>query len=720
MKFDLLEQVERNLAAEKISIVEFAESPSYCNKQLYPRQRVLLKLIFLEDLEPWEDEVLDHWIAGGHGGEEIEISPDIRERVAYLKEMGFSHFREVVLVGGRRSSKGFITGIALAYVLWNTLQLQDPGEHYGIPSDKEIYFSCVAGSEDQAKEFQFSDFSNTVESCDSFAPFLTKTLETEMRISTNADLAQINKAKRQGFGKRNRDIARLRGKALAANAGTLRGSATMAMCIDEMAHMLEGDSKGSAAQVYDAAEPAMDQFGSDAILFCNSSPYSKVGRFYERYLEGLLPFDARFAPGEVIDPEDPDTVNGNPLMITFRFPSWALFEGYQGYKTTTGHIFKRAVTVSPDWDPDELDENGNHRWSLSDRQRILIARNRERTNPEAYKVERRGRFAEVVDAYLNPDMVDRIFRGRLLAWDDDDNPIFDNFHESVETAINSFSYKFHLDPSSTTAGFGFAIAHVEKVPDPIVGPNGEERLVDHVVFDLIKRWDPKNFPGQTIQWQTVIDEIIFYARIYRPYEITFDQFQSQDPIQSLRIKLGEIGLSGIMVDTRQPTNTEQWLMWENFKTAINHELVHASKDPTNIDPYGPDQELKFLQKKNTGGNHPRVDKQAVGPVQTKDMADCMAECVMTLIGNVVAQQVRERAINAVTAVGSPGGYSIGGHDADRPALRDLHPELGGYYGSSRHGEQRIGGTSRSDLVRGRVGGNTRRTAMRSYRSRGRR
>src|SRR4051812_33605479 len=123
MAFDLLDQVESSLAVSRISIDEFSESDNFCNKPLYPRQRVLLKLLFLEELTGAEEDVLTYWIKGGRNGSEISISPNIRERVDYLRERGYSHFREVVLVGGRRSSKGFCTGMALGKLMWDTLQL---------------------------------------------------------------------------------------------------------------------------------------------------------------------------------------------------------------------------------------------------------------------------------------------------------------------------------------------------------------------------------------------------------------------------------------------------------------------------------------------------------------------------------------------------------------------------------------------------------------------
>jgi hypothetical protein len=293
---DLLDQVENSLTINKVGIEEFAESDQFCDKPLYPRQKLLLKLIFLEELTGHEEDALNYWIKGGRNGSEITISPNIRERITYLREHGYNHFREIVLVGGRRSSKGFCTGMAMAKVMYDTLQLQDPGRHYGIDPDKDIYFSCVAGSEAQAKEFQYADFSSTVESCKAFEPYVLKSLETEMRIATPEDIRRINQRKARGV-KLDKDIAKLRGKALAANAGTLRGSATMALAIDEMAHMIAGESKASADLVYNAATPALDQFGKDGIIFCNSSPYSKVGMFYERHLNALVPFDPNYAPG---------------------------------------------------------------------------------------------------------------------------------------------------------------------------------------------------------------------------------------------------------------------------------------------------------------------------------------------------------------------------------------------------------------------------------------
>jgi hypothetical protein len=44
----------------------------------------------------------------------------------------------------------------------------------------------------------------------------------------------------------------------------------------------------------------------------------------------------------------------------------------------------------------------------------MLARDELRQDPDTYKVERRGQFAEIMDAFLKPEMVDRAYMGRPL------------------------------------------------------------------------------------------------------------------------------------------------------------------------------------------------------------------------------------------------------------------------------------------------------------------
>lgn len=712
---ELLDLVSQGLVPKTVGVHEFAESSDFCNKTLYPRQVVLLKLVFLEEMTGDEEDILSEWIDGSRNNE-ITISPNIRERRDFLREEGYLHFREVELVGGRRSSKGFITGVGMAKVMFDTLQLGDPGEHYGIDPEHQIYFSCIAGSEAQAKEFQYADFASTIETCKAFEPYLVKSLETEFRVATSADLRRIGGNRSRGH-KIQRDIAKLRGKALASNAGTLRGSATMTACIDEMAHMLPGESKASADLVYTALGPSLDQFGIDGMLWLNSSPYSKVGKFYDLYDESLRPFDPKRPIEYDHDSDSEEVPNGDPRMMMFQFPSWALFDRYRKYKSRwkqreRGRSWDKAITVSPDWDPEEKDAAGDAIHSIKDKQNIMAARQEEAKNPEAYKVERRGKFAEVTDAFLNPAMVDRMYQGipdgTQIQVDGSlaqvYRPYFTNYGEG---ALNTFRYKFHCDPSSTTAGFGFAIAHIEYFVNPNTGQDEE-----HVVFDIIKRWDPKSFGG-VIRWAPILAEIVTYADIFRPFEITFDQHQSVEPIQTLQEKLAMRNIV-CQVYEKTATNELNWKRWEVFKTALYQGLIHGPCDESQFSIPTCQNELKFLQEIKTGGKYSKVEKQDVGPVKTKDQADCASECVYSLIGNLMLTRMRERLANSIVG-GGQGGYGIGQGGPGGPVGGDGPPGISGYYSSQR--DKVIDrGLDKASLTRGALG---QRGKTRGSRSRGR-
>ncbi len=643
---NLLDNIDE-LAPKHVNIEEFAESNDYCGIALYPRQLVLQKLIFLEEMTGAEEDVLTYWINGGRNGSEITISPNIRERRDFLRENGYAHFREIQLAVGRRASKGLTTGLAMAYKLFRTLQLGNPGDYYGIDVKKEIYFSCIAGSEAQAKKFQYADMVSRIESNPAFEPYIAESLETEIRIMTPADIRQISAARARGSVIK-RDQARLRGNALAANASTLRGSTTMMITIDEAAHMIAGESKSSAQEVYNAAGPSLDQFGIDGMMFINSSPYSKVGMFYDLYELGLMPFDPT-RPVDLTTTEllgddgalSDHRINGDPRRLVFQGPSWSLFEGYRYYKSKykpreRGRMLGKMITVSPDWNPDEIDEEGRELFSSEDKAAIIQARASEAADPETYKVERRGKFAEVSEAWLNPTMVDRMYAGRpiglvpqvtapgapvdyVMGYE----PLYTNY--GSHTAVNAHRYKFHLDPSSTTAGFGFAIGHIEYLPDTTTGQE-----MAHCVLDVVKRWNPAKMPGNVIRWAPIIDEIVTLAKIFHPFEITMDQHQSAAPLQEIQDRLRQANIA-CQVFMRPSTAELNWKKAEVFKTALYQGLVHAPQDEED-DEFTSREELKFLRQVQTGSKYPRIDKQDLGPVQFKDRCFHPSHELLTLEG----------------------------------------------------------------------------------------
>ena len=671
---DFVGQLEQSFNTKPVSIVEFAESPKFCNKILYPRQKLLLKLFFLEELTDSEERILDHWIAGGYKGEEIEISPNIRERTAWCKENGYKHFREIVLVGGRRCSKGFVTGISMAKLVYDLIQLQNPNEFYGIDRDKEIVFSVVAAAQEQAKDMQYADFSSAVNSCSAMQRNIFKMQELEFSLMTEKDIREVERWRREG--KRvQKDTSTIRGKAMAANARTIRGSATMGIVFDEYAHFMQGENDQSDGEIYAAAVPALAQFGTAGMIFCNSSPYSKVGKFYERYEEGMAMDDGKAV---------------NPTMMALRLPSWALFEGWWEDPDYAGP--SKCITVSPDWDENKQDENGDYFYTKEDRLAIPLARQEEQTDAIKFKVERRGYFAEVIDAYLDPTKVDRMFAGRPI-WDEKEDPPLQHFPYPVNwnDSTNIYRYVAHVDPSSTTAGFGFSLGHIEHFLMPTFDETGAVTGTEpqaHVVFDIIKRWNPKEFKDGAIEWQPILDELIEYIEIFRPERLTFDQHQNRWPMEWLQKEIRRRGLGETRVFEKTADLQRNWNRAEVFRTALYHDRIHAPSDTSDCEYAG--LELKYLQEVKTA-RVPRVEKQEVGPIQTKDVADCMMEVVEVLIGSDFD---RSEALAMPLTMGSPGGYRIGGTSPDAK----VPDELAAWY-NQRHGEQGFG-AGRREVNRG--------------------
>jgi len=610
MGTDLLDFFSHNLRDKNVSIVEFAESSEFCNKPLYPRQRLLLKLIFLEELTPYEEDVLDEWIHNKSG--EVMISPKIRERMDILRERGYQHFREVMLVGGRRSSKGHITGLAVAKKVYDLINMGNPQEKYGIDRDKAIWVTAIAASEDQAKRYQFADITGSVTSCEALRPNWSKFLEKEISLMTPADIEKAEKLRVGSAFKSERDLASVRIKPSAANAATIRGEATMVLIMDEMAHMMEGvNSKSGADEILEAARPALDQFKEDALIFENSSPYTKVGKFYSNYLVAMdiLP-DQEQKSNDILDYR----------MMGFQFPSWEL---YKDWDKDPERRFRNAIVLSP-------------------RDDEAMAMEEER-NPEKFSVERRSKFAEVVDGFLDPNKVDDMFKpfdGITLKSRKDrsgDGP--------------GVLFKGHCDPSTTTANFGLAIGHVEHHADR------DGREVPHVFFDYVHAWIPADFPDHTINYLDVQDEILELISRFRPKDFTFDQFQSKGLIQWLRKESRRVGAGDTNIREVVATEKLNFARADRFKTALNLGLVHAPADFPLLELAK--NELKFLQQK---GN--RVIRQQVGPVTTKDIADCLMEVTDFLIGDFIDIS----SFGEHMSMGAMGGYTGKQFAAETPEM----------------------------------------------------
>lgn len=687
--------LDRNAPRPVPDIIEFVVSDKYLNRpNLYPRQATLLKIIFLQDhlFTQYDYDVIGEWTQGFHepdpalapdwDPEQIYrydgfngISPDILKRIKANQDEGRSWFRENIAVIGRRGSKGHLGGYCGSYVLWNYIAKDDPQDYYSIDRDKQLEAMVFAAKKEQARDQQWRDLVNIISGSNCFAPYIDRELGESLTLNSAADADRRRERAMKGLDPMAvNPTFRITPRESTATSG--RGPASFMQFYDEMAFVVKGVAKADAEQVYTQATPSLDQFGVDGFLYEGSSPWQMMGQFYTNWENALAI----------------DTVTRAPLypeMLMVQLASWDPYLDWRDAhriervpiewaKKTTFHLaathsVERSVEVSPGIEMVQVVEEAvgdpqPKTFDVINRaiQEFDSAMQRlERQNPETFAVERRSRWATALNAYLNPNKVEEMFSS---------SP--DGRHLEIEgRGILSRSYRAHGDPSKSGANFGFAMGHLE-------GP--DENGLHHVVFDVIQAWLPQDFPDGMIDYNEVEGKFEGYITAFMPEELTFDQFNSVGTIQRLqKFSLVSNLPKRTMVYERSATAPLNWKTAETFKTALNMGLVHAPAHQLG------EMELKFLQDL---GNH-KIDHPTSGPVQTKDVADCLMIVTYELIGDQMAPFLREMLGDMSVGGAAQGGtlaHSGGPQNDPAAALSSF----GGRMASRGYGRQQPPGMSR--------------------------
>jgi hypothetical protein len=637
-------------------IIEFTLSDGFLNRNLYPRQATALKVAFLQDelFTDYDHEVIEGWARSFRETEDNGIQPDIYERIRICKEEGRPWFREWLNVIGRRGSKGYLGGIGAAYVLWHYICKGDPQGFYGIDRDKRLAMMVFAGKKEQATANQWKDVTDIIKGGRCFSPYFSKSLGESLTLRAPHDNKRINAREDLGIYE-DGDMATFIILPKESTPMASRGPAVFALLFDEMAHVVRQVAKSDAAEVYQSASPALDTFGVDAWMYEASSPWAKTGQFYENCQQALAVSDGTdgLTPGEIVRPE----------MLMIQLTSWDPYIDWERAehlptmsRTEYDHPRRRPIGGVP------------HRRSFGfclpaqrraqqvyDRQLQRI----EAANPETFAVERRSKWAAVLDAYLNEDRVKAIW----LPWPEE-NPLNLYMKEEGKLAV---LYKAHGDPSKSGANFGFAIAHVVRYGDDDF---------PHVVFDYITHWEPASFPDNDYQvdYDLIEKRIRDFINVFIPTEVSFDQGYSNWMISRLIKWVRTRNFpKRVAVFERTATAPMNWTIAETFKTAIGLGLVHA--------PYyeQAQDELLFLQKVAEN----KVDHPTSGPVQTKDVADCMMILVHALIGNEISAFIGEAFSSLSPRFGQQGGFPTQAEQAAEDNLGDPVSALRNWGGQHR-------------------------------------
>jgi hypothetical protein len=586
--------------------ITFALGERWLNRpQLYPRQATLLKVIFLrEDLfTEYDYAVVQGWEESFRKTGNNGIVPDVLKRMRLLKSLGYFYFREVLLVLGRRAGKGYVSAIAMAYVMWRYMSKGDPQKHYGIDRDKQMACFIYAGKKEQARENLWKDLVNVIQGSTCFAPYMSKPLGESLSVYAPHDFVRMKKLRDRGIITE-RDMATFVIQPKEATLMSGRGPTSFMQGYDEMAHVVNSGANRSAEEVYGAATPALDQFKKDAFIVEPSSPWQMIGQFYTNWQHAI-------AIGEDGEPEYPE-------LLMLQLASWEIY-----YDWEVAH----QLPLFPEDFLGDLDEYVKEPHPQLQELQFAIQeyddgmRKLEKSNPDTFKVERRSHWQATQDAYLDPDKITAMFRTDL---------------EMRTEGILSVFYKGHADPASVNAHFGVAIAHMEDRED------GFKRCV----FDYIHHWSASDFPDNIIHYPTIGDHLFRLITGFKTDEFTFDQWNSIETIQRLMARVREEKIpKRIDIYEKTATNAHNWERAENFKVCLNQGWIEA--------PYyeQAELELRFLQLKNG-----KVEKQDAGPVQTKDVADCLMEVVWTILGEQAHQWTKGALSNFKAGGTAPGGF----------------------------------------------------------------
>lgn len=594
-------------------ITKFVTGAKYLNRQLYPRQATLLKVMFLdlEHMTEYDYEVIAEWErtwveSADKNGEGTEgICPNVLDRIRINRICPCEHdlgdhgtdlgtecnlcdcasyagrrwFREVISVIGRRGSKGYIGALAFSYILYHFAEKSDPQGYYGVDRDKRLSGIVFAGKKDQAKANQWGDINNVILGAPIFSETLGKPQSESLTVRSRHDLMREQERKKRGVIS-TADISTFEVVPKEATGMAARGPASFAIVIDECAHIVKEVARADASTIYETSTPSLDQFGVDGWIYLPSSPWQKIGLFREKY-EQSYEVDE---DGNVVYPE----------MLMVQFPSWELYRDWE-----TAHELPMWADES---ESEPVPKFPRIRGAVQEYNEQM--RQIERANPEGFRVERRSQWASVLDAYLNPNAVARLWE----PYPEGAMPL-----TMQDRGMLTTDYRAHGDPSKSGARFGWIIAH--RTPH-------DERGLPHVIVDKVTHWDPGDFEGHELDYESVLGDIKDDLDAFIPTEVTFDQFASvalSQPLQ--RYARSKKYPKRIEIYERPATGPLNWQTYEMLKTAINLGIVHVPfYDELN-------QELLFLQDK--GG---RVDHPTSGPIQTKDIADTLAIVVFELIG----------------------------------------------------------------------------------------
>jgi len=491
------------------TLAKFVLGPAFLNQtKIYPKQLTMLRILFceLEGLTAFDHQVLEEW---GSGFEKRPLepgatswhyepardteftmgtTPDLLERMRANRAAGRRWFREFNGVIGRRGGKGHLGSLACARLVWELLALGDPHAYFGIPQNKRIAIPVFAGNREQARFNLFGDIAGLLIDAPCFAPYVQAVYRDRLIIATPADLARPDRLHEGSI--------EIVAKETTSSAG--RGPATIAQFYDEMAFIDPATSQASAEAVYDAATPALDQFGEWAMLAELSSPHQMTGEFYAIHRRALE-LDTR--AGTAAYPE----------IVTVQLPSWVPYE-----RCEEATEIPMVTQAEADADPEMRDEDGRARCFPPTGRAIttndLQMGQHQKAKGRAFRVERLAQWDTSAGSFFDRDDVEAMFgtyKGVIL--------------KETTQPPHATKHVIAVDPAIKHDPFTWIVGHLDPVDD---------RGRPHLVLDALRRWVPEEHGGE-LDIDLVLDALLEDIGHFRAVQVVTDQYGGPFVVQQL-------------------------------------------------------------------------------------------------------------------------------------------------------------------------------------------
>lgn len=689
------EAVRPNKGKPWESIVDFATHRDFGGNNLYPRQLTLLKLIYLETehMTAYDLDVINQWSESfADKLYTVGVQEDIWDRVKYLKDNGYGHFRHIEAVMGRRAGKGHIGGILQSERMSALVGMDNPQRYFGIDDGHDIYSYVIATSTTQAQKFLFADMLAQVRRNKWLRPYVITSADHLIEIRTPADIRQTATLMANGTPPR-KPISTIKANPVSSNSSSSRGGAVISAGFDEFAFTPGGDSQRSGENMYNAIEPSLDQFGKESMIYIPSSPWNKIGKFYQLYENGSILLDeylaregrlaTRKAKSELEEQilEEAQGALADPEMLIVQLESWGLYLDWQdaprllskpnpNYHKRTK---ERAVKTRLVGRNDELFYvSGEHALEIGDS--ILVDKdvvtlvdvsdvdpelvpdeeptikgedlsviipgprfeNAIQVEPDIKGDTKERAMARMESA--NPDMFRVERRAQFLSTQ---NPfldqakvekIFSPFWNGRELSMRDYGvpkYTYHMHADPAKSGADFAVMIAHT--EQAREPDVDGLFYDHLIVDWYKVYQPKDFDNGEINYLLVLEDLKEKMVTYPTLRsLTMDQFNSVMPLQTLK-KFAKARDRRINISEQTFTNKWNQTMFSALKTAVNLGWVHAP-----VDSYFKngacllEQELLFLEE-----NDGKVTKGKNEDVRKDDLVDCLGVLTVQLLGDQI-------------------------------------------------------------------------------------